>query len=174
MSSIWNPQDRYLLSNMTSEKLYAKSPLTTGVSGTSAYIGLEPSATYNETVLWSGNLNKVSAYADLSAPLTAFDTVKFYCSDHNGNHSCINEFWGDNWDQLHQSLNESFVTTAGQMCYRLTRFSTNADKTRITISNAAQYNVTGNGIVAYSHVTANNADCYIFVNKIVGINRKEV
>ena len=72
--AIWN--DRYLLSNMTSEKLYAKSPLTTGVSGTSAYIGLEPSATYNETVLfenWDNPIRSTTATGSLSQPLTAFN-----------------------------------------------------------------------------------------------------
>lgn len=70
--AIWN--DRYILSNMTSEKLYAKSPLTTGVSGTSAYIGLEPSATYNETVLWETPTagTTASAFA-VSEPLSSFE-----------------------------------------------------------------------------------------------------
>ena len=79
MSSIWNPQDRFILSNMTSEKLYAKSPLTTGVSGTSAYIGLEPSATYNETVLFENDLANNSAISafTLTEKLSNFERVRF-------------------------------------------------------------------------------------------------
>lgn len=69
--AIWN--DRYILSNMTSEKLYAKSPLTMEVSGTSAYIGLEPSATYNETVLYESTAQ--TSALSFSEPLTAFERV---------------------------------------------------------------------------------------------------
>ena len=86
MSSIWNPQDRYILSNMAAQKLYAKSPLTTGVSGTSAYIGLEPSATYNETVLWENtawlgkDVNPGTNSAVLNESIFNFDYVKVYAS----------------------------------------------------------------------------------------------
>ena len=76
--AIWN--DRYILSNMTSEKLYAKSPLTTGVSGTSAYIGLEPSATYNETVLLDRGTDDLTApnTAQLSEPFSAFEKIEMW------------------------------------------------------------------------------------------------
>lgn len=70
MAEIWNPNDRYILSNLTSQKLYAQSPLTTGMSGTSAYIGIEPSAQYNETVLYSG-------FSGLTA-VTLSDSVSNY------------------------------------------------------------------------------------------------
>ena len=58
--AIWN--DRYILSNMTSEKLYAKSPLTTGVSGTSAYIGLETEYPVYGTETYAGKLNGKDIY----------------------------------------------------------------------------------------------------------------
>ena len=92
MSSIWNPQDRYILSNMTSEKLYAKSPLTTGVSGTSAYIGLEPSATYNETVLFSTG-TPVTAFT-VTEPLSAFTHIIVEFRNNNYNQKCFGNLQG--------------------------------------------------------------------------------
>ena len=79
--SIWN--NNYLLSNLDAQKLYAQSPLTTGVSGTSAYIGIEPSARYNETVLWSGSTHTSGADITLSEPYTAFNTLKIYANGYN-------------------------------------------------------------------------------------------
>ena len=69
-------QGNYLLSNMAAQKLYAQSPLTTGVSGTSAYIGIEPSARYNETVLWSGSAGTGTNLV-LSENYTNFDRLRF-------------------------------------------------------------------------------------------------
>ena len=64
-------QDNYILSNLDAQKLYAQSPLTTGVSGSSAYIGIEPSARYNETVLWeSDNPVQITTANPLTAVLT--------------------------------------------------------------------------------------------------------
>ena len=82
--------NNYLLSNLDAQKLYAQSPLTTGVSGSSAYIGLEPSARYNETVLFSG----VNAWGygtiPLSESLKNFQRIKVlatraYSADNNTN-----------------------------------------------------------------------------------------
>ena len=73
--AIWN--NNYLLSNLDAQKLYAQSPLTTGVSGTSAYIGLEPSARYNETVLWSGsNFVESGTTAYLSDNIQNYEELK--------------------------------------------------------------------------------------------------
>lgn len=69
--AIWN--NNYILSNMDAQKLYAQSPLTTGVSGTSAYIGIEPSAQYNETVLWEGASTNTAF--SLSEPITNFEYI---------------------------------------------------------------------------------------------------
>lgn len=81
-------QGNYLLSNLTSQKLYAQSPLTTGVSGTSAYIGIEPNSQYNETVLFSGS--DAWGYGDiiLSESLKNFKRIKVlatraYSGDNN-------------------------------------------------------------------------------------------
>ena len=84
--------NNYLLSNLDAQKLYAQSPLTTGVSGTSAYIGLEPSARYNETVLWSGNSGQLTADRILTLHLTeaasSFEKIEIYnnCSYGAGTH----------------------------------------------------------------------------------------
>ena len=63
--------NNYLLSNLDAQKLYAQSPLTTGVSGSSAYIGIEPSARYNETVLYENSQG--STAVAVSEPLSSFD-----------------------------------------------------------------------------------------------------
>ena len=167
--AIWN--DRYVLSNMTSEKLYAKSPLTTGVSGTSAYIGLEPSATYNETVLWSGNF---ASAAPLSEPMTNFDYVKvYYAVDFT------------NTNEYHQVLeldpNKGAHTWHGigglgaaNAWLGLNFFSANNDYTILTIPkckliNFGSFNTTGTAI-AGSTTGANVQILY----KVVGVNKKEV
>ena len=78
--AIWN--NNYLLSNLDAQKLYAQSPLTTGVSGSSAYIGIEPSARYNETVLyensaWLGvDVVPGTNSATLNESIFNFDSVK--------------------------------------------------------------------------------------------------
>ena len=63
--------NNYLLSNLDAQKLYAQSPLTTGVSGSSAYIGIEPSARYNETLLFENAAG--STAVAVSEPLSSFD-----------------------------------------------------------------------------------------------------
>ena len=118
--AIWN--DRFILSNMTSEKLYAKSPLTTGVSGTSAYIGLEPSATYNETVLWSGSNNSTFT---LNSPASAYEYIdvhyhinyqdKICCKRFSGNSLRIGIFDAENgdrgiWMRCNEFLSNNYLT----------------------------------------------------------------
>ena len=81
------------ISTTPSQALYAKSPLFAGVSGTSSFIGIDEtvltqliesaaSARYNETVLWEGDAtpNGLTAIAQLSEPISAFDSYEVYCS----------------------------------------------------------------------------------------------
>lgn len=79
-------QNNYILSNMAAQKLYAQSPLTTGMSGTSAYIGIEPSALCNETVLWSGDVTG-GVVVNLSESLSNFN--KF---------AIVYSYWSDGGD----------------------------------------------------------------------------
>ena len=162
MSSIWNPQDRYLLSNMTSEKLYAKSPLTTGVSGTSAYIGLEPSATYNETVLWSGSPSASNVNINLSEPISGFE--RFAVEWRSYARFYHDELFGDS-NTPTIALGAVFVNTDGAYEKSLTTWTTNDGQTytwRATIHGA---------FTANQNSTFNQ---YVVPLKIVGINRKEV
>ena len=164
MSSIWNPQDRFILSNMTSEKLYAKSPLTTGVSGTSAYIGLEPSATYNETVLWSGSTAKSGT---LSEYVSAFDYVKFYCTDDAKNSFVIT------MDGTCSAAGNTLILTpnSGGATYRTLNAEVTGKDFAIWGSQFG-FNGSTTAIGWVNGRTSNNT--WTLATKVVGINRKEV
>ena len=163
MSSIWNPQDRFILSNMTSEKLYAKSPLTTGVSGTSAWIGLEPSSTYNETVLYSGGLTTA---ANLSEPLTAFDRVKinFNASDNSSGRG----FWFEyNTYNTQYNCNPLRCDPAG-IVQAYAAYSPSASYTKLVFDY-------GRYMVLQKESTAQSfGNIIVYINEVRGINRKEV
>ena len=170
MSSIWNPQDRYILSNMTSEKLYAKSPLTTGVSGTSAYIGLEPSATYNETVLYSGQatgnltlsdnplnydrllvtFNASTGNTDMGAGSETFEPDKTHLV-------CLHNYFMYQTSQTaFNNMNEAWAVYSGVDTTAWTR----------TIGGWR------NGSTYTSNLNASND--FLKISKVIGINRKEV
>lgn len=171
MSSIWNPQDRYVLSNMTSQKLYAKSPLTTGVSGTSAYIGLEPSATYNETVLWSTDSPDTKTSGTLNDSIWNYERFKMYINTFQG---------GDYVTELVATgtspgtATRSFITYGPRgnndcsfdMCkwiFSDTGFSAVSAKSFHSTWTATAITVENNQTAALG-----------YCHKIVGINRKEV
>ena len=166
--SIWN--NNYLLSNLDAQKLYAQSPLTTGVSGTSAYIGLEPSARYNETVLWenNGSFSAKGLSAGFSEPASNFERLKFVVGTDIKNYSCLEvEYHG------------------GSACLNWTEFYSNTFRYWTT-----QLDIQSNGMTAgagyivgwsYPNGTAfakvGNTDwehCYKGIKKVIGINRKEV
>ena len=76
------------ISQTPSQKLYLQSPLTTGVSGTSAYIGvlsadLARMLGVDETVLFSGNATYTNFPLTLNEPMSSFDTIKFYWQPFN-------------------------------------------------------------------------------------------
>ena len=167
MSSIWNPQDRFILSNMTSEKLYAKSPLTTGVSGTSAWLGLEPSATYNETVLWEGSYTPVNdGYIDLSGSLSAYDKISFVI---NG----FSTFMPQNYEYTFLSGGDKTVPIVafgipgeGGVRINTCKATCNNAFNRLTFTVCKQENIIGTSV---STGTFNSV-----ISKVIGINRKEV
>lgn len=171
--AIWN--DRYILSNMTSEKLYAKSPLTTGVSGTSAYIGLEPSATYNETVLWSGStaltaMNGSANAITLSGSLYDYDRVAFYAKPLNG-HEALKVV-----EIIPNSSSEGFdwltwfkgggLSGNGAIRMGAAFIQHNASSMWVKTDELFQLSLASGGI---SMATNQNV-----LTKVVGINRKEV
>ena len=168
--AIWN--DRYILSNMTSEKLYAKSPLTTGVSGTSAYIGLEPSATYNETVLWSGTLNNTATTINFTESLQNFEKIEFYCAPGNQpiqRAPIVNTIYPGSINPTGTMFaylpvyNVASNTLTGEIMY----ISASENKLSACLIGGIR---TVNFNTATTGVTAYNAA----ITKVVGINRKEV
>ena len=170
--AIWN--DRFILSNMTSEKLYAKSPLTTGVSGTSAYIGLEPSATYNETVLWESTGTQISTggYIQLNESPFNFNYVRLDYAHQKG--------WGGKHSELIPDLGKSnsgnfvisenwFRAAAGynNMWHNMSFETFNSANNRI-------YHNSGFQGIVNNTAWNTNGDLPITYYKVVGINRKEV
>ena len=185
MSSIWNPQDRFILSNMTSEKLYAKSPLTTGVSGTSAYIGLEPSATYNETVLFVNTTRSVNngylTAINLSEPASAFERLKFYYSDIYSN-TCGNVIEENMENKVFSSNNQSRVWLSAPFIYpnnssilcRSTQFRFSNASTLTAEANFSYQMKSAGTTGDYGDGTTAHLNKGVRVDKIIGINRKEV
>ena len=169
--AIWN--NNYLLSNLDAQKLYAQSPLTTGVSGSSAYIGIEPSARYNETVLWDGNGTGAGYNTEisLSYPTSAFETVKFYWAGENGGNAAtyrISEFAITDarelpLDGLWQRYSNGKFNFGGCMV------SANSDLTKYKISHTYRYNLSTSVIDI-----ASDQSNFSYIHKVIGINRKEV
>ena len=169
--AIWN--NNYLLSNMAAQKLYAQSPLTTGVSGSSAYIGIEPSARYNETVLYSATANpsmviknQVSSY-NLSETIDNFEKIKL-----NFVHS-----YGFGTYQFNNSVELAVDPFHNGMdgasdVWKIGLFDANnftVAGTTLTVSGDGRYKILANGTVA-ADMTARGAS----VLSVIGINRKEV
>lgn len=162
-------QNNYILSNMAAKDLYVQSPLTTGMSGTSAYIGIEPSAQYNETVLWENTEDKLTR--DLSWPQTlsesisSFTRVKFlYAGDGPYN---------PQWFEFDVNSNNSYTLTQSYtpqnhdyMFYRNAIFSLNGT----SFNNETNYTLNYYGTTAMSD---HNNVGYNKVSKIIGINRKQ-
>ena len=164
--AIWN--NNYLLSNLDAQKLYAQSPLTTGVSGTSAYIGIEPSARYNETVLYSGALTSTVNFPE---PMSSFNSVKIFISPEGNDKAYgtvyeIDPVGGTIWDApIGHGFSNAWISII-----RLTRAndynSISADTKKSIMFGGYQ-----NTSTTLSATTANNPNV---IYKIVGINRKEV
>ena len=175
--AIWN--DRYILSNMTSEKLYAKSPLTTGVSGTSAYIGLEPSATYNETVLWETTSGaRLKDGIDLSESRLNFERLKIYLSNSEGNNQEVGIY---EWPQYGQNTGTMFrwgtlfpynTNSGGFML--MWNIMGSANNTHIQSNNAYYLGVSNFTGGAGPSLIGGNNSVVPTVFKVIGINRKEV
>ena len=170
--AIWN--NNYLLSNLDSQKLYAQAPLTTGVSGTSAYIGIEPSARYNETVLWEGEVMVTTAQnaLNLSESLNNFNSFKIYDKsiDRTNVGTRITEFasvssekyfgtedaWVDSWQP----------TTEGCCYIGHNYYSANDNRDKI-VTLRSFYKSLPTSAAEGTHDLGK-------VYKIIGINRKEV
>lgn len=160
--AIWN--NNYLLSNMNAQKLYAQSPLTTGVSGTSAYIGIEPSARYNETVLFSVNTTGTTAIS-LSEPLSSFERFIVYGG-----------YGSTDWPGLEFDTSTNLATSMNLLFSRGTDGGIQWFKGHYNVSNDTQ-NITA---VSARRLYLNEGDTTLrwdsyspYIKKIVGINRKE-
>ena len=180
MSSIWNPQDRYILSNMTSEKLYAKSPLTTGVSGTSAYIGLEPSATYNETVLYE-NYNPGCPFGGTltaSEPVTAFERYKIYLRNSERQNQTVIEKYAN--PTANTATTNKIVTLecfqaggGGNLFFTINCGQGVWDNTWKVFNYSGGYDGYFNAGGTFNKFTETSGALPV-IQKIIGINRKEV
>ena len=168
--SIWN--NNYLLSNLDAQKLYAQSPLTTGVSGSSAYIGIEPSARYNETVLF-----------DQSANQNCSTTAEFQMSESLWNfHRAIIEF--DNMEYANTPLNMEIdmdVTNTATTYYTPFRNgiafpALNLPYANFKINEAGNIKYVNRGLLwgnSWTSVNTTTGDNRGYrVRKVIGINHK--
>ena len=162
--AIWN--NNYLLSNMDAQKLYAQSPLTTGVSGSSAYIGIEPSARYNETVLYSGHyIANTGTYFTVSEDITNFDKIEFT--------------FNRNPDTF-AYCTETFVPSANTFVLHSVTMNANATSinlyaTRLDYTSADLKFTTNTQIVKVITTSiSENTASPMTIKKVIGINRKEV
>lgn len=163
-------QGNYILSNMAAQKLYAQSPLTTGVSGTSAYIGIEPSAQYNETVLWEGSANAGLFPITLSEPTTAFEEIKFvWTPRYQGDYGCPTVVEVQNTNPhngiIKYTLMHAYWNANGPWLGAWYLAPTD-NYTKI----ASEKNAFCNMIQSQNEMT-DGLNCFMW--KVVGINRKE-
>lgn len=164
--------NNYILSNLDAQKLYAQSPLTTGVSGTSAYIGIEPSAQYNETVLFDNGTSGTSAGL-LSENKTNFDYLKVYVGVGGGYNSL------DGVSILNVPSDENVSATWLEYCFGGgTNAYMAAARLEWTSQNTFQINYGTSlqrpvGTTAVNGNTAYNDNVRKCVSRIIGINRKE-
>lgn len=151
---------------MDAQKLYAQSPLTTGVSGTSAWIGIEPSARYNETVLWSGTEPwKENPTFNLYEPASNFEYIEFQFIPYNdGQRSTICQRFVQS--NLEYDVNGvGFFGASGLRFNRARVKNSDNNATALNMTDSIEWLVSQNST---SWVSANAA-----MTKIIGINRKE-
>ena len=167
--AIWN--NNYLLSNLDAQKLYAQSPLTTGVSGASAYIGIEPSARYNETVLWSGVAN--SGSINLSEPWSNFYKIEIDTSLTAGWSTAARPHGTsivstELYQNFMTDVTNTYRASNGSVTYRTLQIGGNSGASTLSIN--SNYSVTISSGGAITNITGHD----FAINRIVGINRKEV
>ena len=125
----------------------------------------------DETVLWYGNGTGAGYNTEisLSAPTSAFETVKFYWAGENGSTATtyrINEFAISDTkaiplDGLWQRYSDGKFNFGGCMV------SANSDLTKYKISHTYRYNLS-TSVIDISRDQSN----FAYIHKIVGINRK--
>lgn len=151
-----------------SQKLYLQSPLTTGVSAGSAYIGIEPSSTYNETVLWSGT--KTSAI-QTSESMKNFEKCQVYIA--HGTYGPPQVYTIDFAD-METTGYFAITRPRGSVNLNIACIKLTADDTHLAIVNSkclafGSWSTTATGITA----TTGEAEDLNSIIKVVGINRKE-
>ena len=156
---------------MAAQKLYAQSPLTTGVSGTSAYIGLEPSARYNETVLWSGST--LSGECNLTENWDNFKKIQFDYSLKDGWTTAARPHGTsivstEIYPNMMASLMLTWKTSNGTVSYRTIDVNATQGTNTINVSNNSIVSIASNGTIT------NTTGDLLALKRIVGINRKEV
>ena len=153
-----------------SQKLYLQSPLTTGVSAGSAYIGIAPSAMYNETVLWSGTAAPSNFPLTMSEPFSAFEKIEFiWDARYNGDYGTPTKgtiIYTDNYGSTRPTkytLIEAYAN-GNQTWWDWWYLENNNNGKTLTNYKALYFPMTGGS-------SATQTNCRLF--KVVGINRKE-
>ena len=172
-------QNNYILHNIDAKKLYVQEPLFTANSGDAVYVGWRP----DETVLWSGNSNMVTASqtwtANLSEPIENFEQIGIVVAHSYGWNTTVaphnrtenryatvvsGEVYWNNLDDLKPS-----IMNAGGNAPQYDANIAYASGTKFTCIGYGRHTLTTAGVIT-TPVT-NNRGLSVF--KIIGINRKE-
>ena len=181
MSSIWNPQDRYILANGA---VSANAPLS-GDGSNSQPLGLDLKTDnslsgngtltsplgvvpgYNETVLWSG-VSSISAnpHCPVSESPKKFEYVSIFCRGYPTHQPQLVtqiDFNGG------ASENQAWIVVpaggANGAAVRFNQFACSANDNEVYSYSARQFSLQG--------ATASTATSPAQITKIVGINRKQ-
>ena len=153
-------QNNYILHNIDAKKLYVQEPLFTANSGDAVYVGWRP----DETVLWSGNTYSGTCNEDVSG----FERIKAYCRDDGFKSTCIEIYDPEN---CHEGGNTYSISTTANNENGLRTFQLKFTGNDFVLYGSQQSIGTNRTINWVDKPSTNNG--YTFVQKIIGINRKE-
>jgi len=139
--------------------LYVESPLFTGQSGESAYIGSD----INETVLWSGDSTGSAYVFDLSGNISDYKYIEMYAVDVDG--------WGG-----YTKMPSEYFTTANRIPVVTQHYGT---QTKNIIMRGMYVHPTSDTRLdsisfGFDYAGTANPNSNMSMKRIVGINRKRV
>lgn len=145
--------------------LYVESPLFTGQSGNSAYIGWQG---YNETKLWISDTTGGSNIQtfNLNEPYTNFERIKLYFRINDGDAGCAECLTSNSQMDAITMANYSPASTGTDIAKGL----------RYYLVNGNQISAAPTAMFKSMAATAVNHESYsvFYVQEIIGVNRKQV
>ena len=148
-----------------STDLFVQSPLYTGTSGNSAYIGWN-----NETVLWSGNSTVLNQTFNLSEPYTNFEKIRFkHCFE--GSSVFVPTYTDYDTDVLKNAANQGIGLSYNGCKAQSDLAGWNFGLANIVKVSDTQLSGRGAGYFALNAKSLITSDIY-YIYEIRGINRK--